>query len=124
MPENPRVVDHYGALGSDEIAVRASVGYYLIVPSGEDERLLREADLPVVLVEDTTSGQAEVARRGASARAHHEQALREIDGDEAFDGRQHFFEVAARLARERRLSRLAYVAERVSCAAGSSIIPW
>jgi SAM-dependent methyltransferase len=101
-----------GALGSDEIAIRTSVGYYLFVPPGEDERLLREAGLRVVLVEDTTTSQAEVAQRRGSARAHHEQALREIEGDEAFDGRQHFFEVAATLARERRLSRVVYVAER------------
>lgn len=101
-----------GALGSDEIAIRASVGYYLFVPPGEDARLLHEAGLRLVLVEDTTTSQAEVAHRRRSARAHHERALREIEGDEAFDGRQRFFEVAATLARERRLSRIVYVAER------------
>jgi SAM-dependent methyltransferase len=102
-----------GILGSDEIATRASVAYYLFVPPGEDGRLLADAGLRVLLVDDTTESQAEVAQRRRDARAHHEQALREIEGDEAFDGRQRFFDVAATLARERRLSRLVYVAERV-----------
>jgi SAM-dependent methyltransferase len=102
-----------GSLGSDEIATRASVAYYLFVPPGEDERLLADAGLRVLHVEDTTERQAEVALRRRDARTHHEQSLREIEGDDAFEGRQRFFDVAATLARERRLSRLVYVAERI-----------
>jgi SAM-dependent methyltransferase len=101
-----------GILGSDEIATRASVAYYAFVPPGENERLLAGAGLRVLLVEDTTAGQAEVAMRRHDARARHAGALREIEGDEAFEGRQRFFEIAATLAREGRLSRVVYVAER------------
>jgi SAM-dependent methyltransferase len=32
-----------GPLSSDEIAIRASIGYFVFVPVGEDERLLRKA---------------------------------------------------------------------------------
>jgi hypothetical protein len=46
------------------------------------------------------------------ARAKHAEAVRQVEGDEAFDGRQRFFAIAATLARERRLSRFVYVAER------------
>ena len=50
-----------GPLGSDEIAVRASIAYFLFVPPGEDERLLREAGLRVLAVEDATENMAAVA---------------------------------------------------------------
>jgi len=101
-----------GPLGSDEIAIRASIAYFLFVPPGEDERLLREAGLRVLAVEDTTENMATVAERWLAARAKRAEALREIEGDETFHGQQQFLEVAARLARERRLSRFAYLAEK------------
>jgi SAM-dependent methyltransferase len=101
-----------GMLGSDEIATRTSIGYGLFVPLGENERLLAEAGLSVVAVEDTTESKAAVARRRHEARAQHEETLRQVEGDQIFEGRQRFFDVAARLADERRLSRYAYVAAK------------
>jgi cyclopropane fatty-acyl-phospholipid synthase-like methyltransferase len=101
-----------GVLGSDEIAVRTSIGYFLFVPRGENDRLLTEVGLGVLAVQDTTEHLAQVARRRADARAKHREALRQTEGDEAFEGRQRFFDMVATLARERRLSRLVYVAEK------------
>ena len=60
-----------GNLDSDEIAVRTSIGFFLFVPRGENERLLTEAGLEVLAVEDTTEHLAEVARRRHDARATH-----------------------------------------------------
>lgn len=48
-----------------------------------------------------------------AARAKREAALRRVEGDETFDGQQRFFEVAARIATERRLSRIVYVAAKI-----------
>ena len=101
-----------GSLGSDEIAIRASIGYFLFVPAGEDERLLREAGLDVLAVEDATENMAVVAERWLAARAKRAVALTEIEGENTFDGQQRFLEVAARVARERRLSRFVYLAEK------------
>jgi SAM-dependent methyltransferase len=101
-----------GALGSDEIAVRTSIGYGLFVPPGENERLLARAGLSMIAVEDTTESKADVAQRRFDARAQHEQELRAVESDETFEGRQRFFAMAARLAGERRLSRFVYVAEQ------------
>jgi SAM-dependent methyltransferase len=101
-----------GPLGSDEIAIRASIAYFLFVPPGEDERLLGEAGLRVIAVEDATENMATVAERWLAARAKRADPLREIEGDETFDGQQRFLEVTARLARERRLSRFVYLAEK------------
>jgi SAM-dependent methyltransferase len=101
-----------GSLGSDEIASRTSIGYGLFVPLGENERLLAGAGLAVLSVEDTTDTKAEVAQGRHDARVVHARELRLIEGDDTFDGRQRFFETAAMLARERRLSRLVFLAEK------------
>lgn len=101
-----------GILDSNELAIRSSIGYFLFVPHGENERLLIAAGLNVLAVEDATSDLAVVARRRCDARTDRARALRRIEGDETFEGRQRFFGMVARLARERRLGRFAYLAER------------
>jgi SAM-dependent methyltransferase len=101
-----------GILDSEELAIRTSIGSFLFVPPGENERLLAGARVDVVDVEDTTDHLAEIAWRRQAARAERARALNEIEGDAAFDARQRFFDVVARLARERRLSRLAYTAAK------------
>jgi SAM-dependent methyltransferase len=101
-----------GVLGSDEIATRTSIGYGLFLPVGENERLLAAAGLSLVTVEDTTESKAVIARRRHDARAQHQESLREIEGDQTFFGRQRFFDTAAKLAAERRLSRYVYVANK------------
>jgi SAM-dependent methyltransferase len=103
-----------GVLDSDELAIRTSVGYYLFVPPGENERLLAEAGMDVLAVEDTTESLAEIAGRRRDARQERAVALREVEGDEAFEGRQRFFDIVAKLAHERRLSRVMYTAEKVA----------
>jgi SAM-dependent methyltransferase len=101
-----------GALSNEEMAIRASIGYFLFVPPGEDERLLRDAGLRPLTVEDATENMAAVAQRWHTARASRAGTLREIEGEQTFDGQQRFLEVTARLARERRLSRFVYLAEK------------
>jgi SAM-dependent methyltransferase len=101
-----------GPLSSDEIAIRASIGYFLFLPPGENERALKQAGLEVVSVDDTTEHLGEIARRRFDARARHATELARIEGEQAFDGRQRFFDLVAILAHERRLSRLAYAAVR------------
>jgi SAM-dependent methyltransferase len=101
-----------GLLGIDEIVTRASIGYFVFLPLGEDERLLNEAGFRVLAIDDATENMAQMARRWREARADREQALRTIEGDESFAGQQRFLEVASTLARERRLSRFIYLAEK------------
>jgi hypothetical protein len=55
-----------------------------------------------------------VAGRWHAARAERGDDLRRVEGDATFEGQQTFLEVAARLAAERRLSRLAFLAVRPS----------
>jgi SAM-dependent methyltransferase len=101
-----------GILDSEEFALRTSIGYLQLVPPDENERLLADAGLIVVDAEDTTGYLAEIAGRRRDARAERAQALKQIEGDAAFEGRQRFFDVVATLATERRLSRFAYTAEK------------
>jgi hypothetical protein len=57
---------------------------------------------------------AKVAEARHVARASKSAALRAIEGDQAYDGQQEFLTVAARVAREGRLSRFVYVSKNLS----------
>ena len=107
---NPAVVT--GPLTNAEIAVRASSGFYLFVPSGYDEQVITQCGLRVVACEDRTPKLAEIAERRKSARELRSSALRRVEGDVAYETQQKFLSVVASLAREARLSRYLYVAER------------
>ncbi|HEU4726798.1 MAG TPA: class I SAM-dependent methyltransferase [Kofleriaceae bacterium] len=101
-----------GPLSSEEIAIRSSIGFFLFVPPGYDQRVIEEAGLRLLVCEDVTDNMAELAQRRADARAARAEALRRIEGDEVYEKQQRFFALAARIARERRLSRFLFVAEK------------
>lgn len=101
-----------GPLTNDEIAVRSSIGFFLFVPRDYDERVIAQCGLRLLTCEDVTANMAEVAERRRAARAARGAALREIEGDQTYEGQQEFFAVASRIASEGRLSRLVYVAEK------------
>ena len=101
-----------GLVAADELAIRSSIGYFDFAPRGEDERLLAAAGLEVIAVHDLTDTVAAVARRRCGIRAERAQALVQIEGAEAFERRQRFLDMVATLAREHRISRFAYLAQR------------
>ncbi len=103
-----------GPLTNEEMTIRSSIGFFLFVPAGYDQRVIEENGLRLLLSEDVTENMAVIAHNRGAARAARAQALRGIEGDEVFEKQQRFFEVAARVARERRLSRFLYVAEKAS----------
>ncbi len=101
-----------GIVSHEEIATRSSIGFYLFVPPSENERLLEAAGFAVLAVEDVTQSTADVSRRRRDARARHERALAEREGQQNFDGLQRYLECVHTLSAERRLSRFAYLAEK------------
>jgi SAM-dependent methyltransferase len=101
-----------GIVSSQELATRSAIGYFDFAPPGEDERLLEAAGLRVIAVEDLTEAVAAVARARCSVRAERAQALRQLEGEEGFERRQRFLDIVATLARERRMSRFAFLAEK------------
>jgi ubiquinone/menaquinone biosynthesis C-methylase UbiE len=103
-----------GPLTNAEIAVRSSAGVYLFVPRGYDESVIAQCRLQLLRCEDVTQNMAKVAEARRAARASRSAVLREIEGDQAYDGQQEFLAVAARVAEERRLSRFVYVSKKLS----------
>ena len=102
-----------GLLSNEEIAVRSSIGHFVFTPVGRNEELLEAAGLRVLRRVDVTEGVSETSHRWREAREKHAAALRELEGAAAFGKLQEFLATVHMLANERRLSRFAYLAERM-----------
>jgi len=103
-----------GPLTNAEIAVRSSAGLYLFVPHGYNESVIAQCGLQLLRCKDVTANMAKVAQARCVARGSKSAALREIEGDQVFQGQQDFLALAARVAAEGRLSRFAYVSKKLS----------
>jgi 2-polyprenyl-3-methyl-5-hydroxy-6-metoxy-1,4-benzoquinol methylase len=103
-----------GPMTNSEIAARSTAGDYLFVPPGHDERIIAQGGLQLLVCEDVTANMAKVAEARSAARASRSADLREVEGDQAYEGQQEFLAVAARVAREGRLSRFVFVASKLS----------
>jgi SAM-dependent methyltransferase len=103
-----------GLVSHEELAVRSSIGFYLFVPPGENERLIIQAGFRLLGSEDVTSGAAAIARRWHDAREQHRAELVRREGDANFEGLQRFLACVQRLSAERRLSRYCYLAEKAT----------
>jgi SAM-dependent methyltransferase len=101
-----------GIVSHEELATRSSIGFYLFVPPGENERLIREAGLELLAVHDVTDNAALLSRRRHDARAAHQEALLAREGEANFEGLQRFLACVHTLSSERRLSRYAYLAQK------------
>lgn len=101
-----------GVVSHEELAARSSIGFYLFVPPGANEAMLRDAGLAVLAVEDVTANAAEVAARWHAARARHREPLVAREGEANFQGLQRFLQCVHTLSVEKRLSRFAYLAEK------------
>jgi SAM-dependent methyltransferase len=101
-----------GAVSHEELATRSSIGFYLFVPPGANEGMLREAGFLVQAVDDVTANAAVVASRWHDARERHRELLVAREGEANFLGLQRFLRCVHTLSVERRLSRYAYLAEK------------
>jgi hypothetical protein len=77
-----------------------------------NERLIKEAGFSLMRQEDVTENAALISGRWHAARASRRDELLRIEGEERYEGLQKFFAVVHSLTTERRLSRIAYVAEK------------
>ncbi len=103
-----------GLISNEEIAVRSSVGFFLFSPPDEDERLIKTSGFGLLSREDVTENMSEMSKRRRDAREKHSKELIQIEGEETFNGTQRFFSMVHTLAREKRLSRIAFVCEKKS----------
>lgn len=102
-----------GLLRRDEMIGRSgAMGEFVFTPPGLDGRLIREAGFADVREEDVSENPARVARAWHAAREQRAAELDQIEGAEQNASTQQRLAIVATLARERRLSRYAYVARR------------
>lgn len=101
-----------GPISDQEIATRSSIGKYIFVPPGENERLMKQAGFRLLQVTDTTKNATLIAERRFAARNKRRRILSRVEGKANFEGVQEFLACVARLTRERRLLRFVYLAEK------------
>lgn len=107
---DPTVVT--GLVTEAEIADRSAIGIYVFSAEWVNETLLAEAGFETVGREDLTENMAAMAGRWHDARARFRDDLLPDEGEETFAGIQRFLAACHVLARERRLSRYAFLARR------------
>ena len=101
-----------GPVTNEELAARSSIGLFVFVPKGLNEELIVKAGFKLVNQLDATENAALVSRRWREARQRFRDDLLRMEGAENFEGVQKFLGAVHRLTAERRLSRIAYVAEK------------
>jgi SAM-dependent methyltransferase len=101
-----------GMVSGEELAARSSIGFYLFVPSGENEKLIEAAGFRLLRADDATEEAATISKRWHDARIKHRTALIEVEGETNFLGLQRFLWCVYTLTKERRLSRFLYLAEK------------
>ena len=99
-----------GPITNEQLMTRSSIGVYLFVPPGENERLIGEAGFSLITSADLTSNAAAISQRWHDARARREDDLVRIEGASTFGGLQKFLECVHTVSEKRLLSRLIYAA--------------
>lgn len=98
-----------GILTKKEIETRASIGYFLFVADGVNERFLGKSGFQLLKKEDRTYNMEFTAQNWVKARSKRKAELIKIESLETYKGQQDFFETCASLAKMKHLSRFAYV---------------
>ena len=101
-----------GPVTNDELALRSSIGLFLFVPPGVNEKLVKKAGFNLIQQEDASENAARVSGRWYDSRARYRDKLLRIEGEERFEGLQNFFGAVQQLTSERRLSRIVYLVEK------------
>lgn len=96
-----------------ELAIRSPDFPFLITTPGYNEAELALAGFHLKRREDLTETIAGLARRHWQARERHREALIVLEGQERYDQLTAYRRMAETLAAERRLSHVAFVAERL-----------
>jgi SAM-dependent methyltransferase len=99
-----------GPVGNEELSTRSSIGLYVFLPTGENERLLAEAGFHLLACSDKTASAAAIARRWHDARQKRQADLLHLEGEANFMGLQKFLKCVETLTTERRLLRHLYLA--------------
>ena len=93
--------------------MRSSAGFFLFVPRDYAKEVIAQSGLQLLECQDATANMATVAEKRRAARESRSTAVRQIEGDQRYEAQQNFLAMTARLAGEGRLSRLAYLSEKI-----------
>ena len=108
---DPGVITGLVTLGELSGRTGGTESFWFSAP-GDNERLLHEAGLALLHTKDATDAMEGVASAAHASRSHHQPELEKIEGADSFREQQRFYETTHVLARDRRQSRFAFVAER------------
>lgn len=101
-----------GPVTAEEVAVRSSIGFFVFMPVGANERLLEQTGFALVAKEDRTENIAGVTGRGVAVRERRRDEIVAAGGQESFDKSLRFYRVTHKLSSSRRLSRLMFLARK------------
>ncbi|MCU1292767.1 MAG: putative sterol methyltransferase [Bryobacterales bacterium] len=101
-----------GIISNEEIATRSSIGRYLFLPPGENERLIASSGLHLLTAGDVTASVENISERWKDARAKRRDKLIQLEGEPNFLGLQRFLDCVHTVSQQRRLSRFSYLASR------------
>lgn len=101
-----------GPVSNEELAIRSSIGFFLFVPPGENERVLKSSGFELMRSEDVTENTAMTSAGWVSARERFRDRLIAADGLEAYEGTLKFSRAVHALSSSRRLSRFMFLARR------------
>ena len=101
-----------GPITNEQLSTRSSIGVYLFLPPGGNERLIREAGFELVSGIDLTSNAAAISRRWHDARARRYDDLVRIEGKPTFEATQKFLDCVHTLSEKRLLSRFMYAGRK------------
>jgi ubiquinone/menaquinone biosynthesis C-methylase UbiE len=101
-----------GLVADSEIEARSSIGTYVFSSAAKNDELLSEVGFTLLRCEDLTENTAAMAGRWHDARVRFRDELLADEGEATFEGIQRFLTASHVLARDRRLSRYAYLAQR------------
>ena len=99
-----------GILTNEEIMIRSSLGFFLFVPKGENERLLKEVGFKEIIATDVTENIISISLKWYKAREKREADLLKFEDEARFNGIQSFLWVTHIVSSEKRLSRYMYAA--------------
>jgi ubiquinone/menaquinone biosynthesis C-methylase UbiE len=101
-----------GIVTNEELAIRSSIGFFLFVPLGENEKLLTTAGFKDIQSKDVTTNIENTSINWFHARAARKDALLQIEEPANYEGLQTFAKMVHTLTSEKRLSRIMFSATR------------
>lgn len=101
-----------GAISSEEIAARSSIGFFLFLPDGENEKMLRGAGFTLLEKQNVTASMIAISANWITSRERWRDELIASEGLEPFGYAQDFSRAVHDISSSGKLSRFLYLARK------------